>query len=280
MQTQIYTQTPKVRGAGSCRRMNIIRRAVEMLGAVQDFFGRARKFYYKVVLLGHRCGSCNGKLLMTAESQCLCQKCKLEHDPTVEFQRCSVCGGVPVLRVRRYYCGDCGSEVNSRFLFETLSFERDYFKAKMAQSRQRKKEQLQQVREMLAQSRSQALTLGAVDLDSVPGLLAALNGLTGGIDEKVLIEQKGKFDLSRYQTHIKAHLQDFPIDLRGIPALIDNARKDLIWRFIAAIFLEHEKAVHIQQEGQKLWVSYYVNRQGQDFSGEIEDINRVEGFAC
>ena len=260
--------------------MNIIQRAFEMAEAVQDFFGRAKGFYYKVVLLGHRCGNCNGKLSMTAESRCRCQSCKLEYDPTVAFQRCLACGGVPVLRVRRYYCGDCGSEANSKFLFETLPFERDYFKEKMAASRQRKKEKLEQVREMLAQSRSQTLTLGAVDLDSVPGLLAALNGLTGDIDEKVLIELKGKFDLDRYQEQIKAHLQDFPIDLRHIPAIIENTRKDLIWRFIAAIFLEHEKEIYIQQKNQTIWVSHYVNRQGQDFPGENEDINGVEGLAC
>jgi hypothetical protein len=260
--------------------MNIIRRAVEMFEAVQDFFGRARKFYYKVVLLGHRCGQCNGRLSMTAESRCRCQKCDLGFDPTVKFQRCSACEGVPVLRVRRYYCKGCGKEVISKFVFETLPFERDYFKEKMAQSRRRKKEQQDRVREMLAQSRSQTLALGAVDLDSVPGLLAALNGLSQDIDEGVLMELKGKFDLGRYQSHIKAHITDFPTDLRDIPAIIDNTRKDLIWRFIAAIFMEHEKEVQIQQEGQTLWVSQYVDRQGQGFSGEAEKINGIEGLTC
>ena len=150
----------------------------------------------------------------------------------------------------------------------------------MAESRQRQQEKLRQVREMLSQSRSEAIAYDAVDLDSVPGLIAALNSLTQGIDEKLLIELKGKFDLGRYQTHIKAHLQDFPIDLRQIPALIENTRKDLIWRFIAAIFLEHEKQVQIQQEGQTLWLSHYVNRQGQDFSDGIEETDGFEGLAC
>ena len=260
--------------------MNIIKRAFEMGEIVQNFFGSAKRFYYMVVLLGHRCSKCNGRLSMTSESRCRCKKCKLEFDPTVEFQRCSACGGVPILRVRRYYCNNCGKEITSRFVFETLPFQREYFKQKMAESRQRKREQLQQVREMLAKSRSDALAFGEVDLNSVPGLLMALNGLTQGIDEKVLLELKGKFDLGRYERHIKAHIQDFEIDLRQIPAIIENARKDLIWRFIAAIFLEHEREVQIRQDGQTIWVMRYVDRQRPDFSGKTEEINGIEGFAC
>ena len=280
LRQKIYTEAPKTGRTGVAGKMNIIQRAFEMAEAVQQFFGKARIFYYKVVLLGHRCGYCNGHLVMIAEGRCRCQKCKNEFDPTVQFQRCSACGGVPVLRVRRYYCTDCGNEVTSRFVFETLPFEKDYFRQKMAESRQRKQQLKEKVRQMLSQSRSQAVAYGSIDLDSIPGLVAALNGLTQGMDEKLLIELKGKFDLDRYQTHIKAHLQDFPIDLRGIPTLIENARKDLIWRFIAAIFLEHEKQVQLQQKNQTIWVSHYVNQQGQDFSDSIEEIDGVEGLAC
>jgi hypothetical protein len=260
--------------------MNIIKLAFEMFEAVQRFFNKAGKFYYMVVLLGRRCSKCNGRLSMVAESRCKCVKCGFEFDPTVEFQRCSACGGVPVLRVRRYYCENCGNEVTSKFVFETLPFEKEYFKQKMAESRLREKEKLQQVKEMLLQCRSQSIVAEAVDLDSVPGLLAALNSLTNGIDEQILIELKGKFELGRYQEHIKAHIQDFPIDLRGIPAIIENARKDLIWRFIAVIFLEHQRGVQIRQEGQTIWVSKYVDRQGQDFSDGIEEVDAFEGLAC
>lgn len=260
--------------------MNIIKRAFEMAEVVQNFFAKAKRFYYMVVLLGHRCCKCSGRLSMMAESRCLCQKCKLEFDPTVEFQRCCSCGGEPVLRVRRYYCRDCNEEVTSKFVFETLPFERQYFREKMAQSRKRKNEKLARVREMLSQSRSDSLTFGAVDLDSVPGLLAALNSLSQGIDEKMLIELKGKFDLDRYQSHIKAHIADFEIDLHHIPAIIENKRKDLIWRFIAAIFLEHECQIQIRQEDQTIWVRKNVDRQGQDFSDGIEEVNGIGGFVC
>ena len=275
LRSQIHPKEPKI-----SRTMNIIRRAFVMLEAVQHLFARAKRFYYMVVLLGHRCGGCNGRLLMTSESRCRCIRCNREFDPTVKFQRCPQCSGIPALRVRRYYCKNCGSEIVSKFVFETLPFEREYFKEKMAESRRRRQEKRQQVREMLAQSRSEALPLDAVDLDSVPGLVAALNSLSQGIDEQMLVELKGKFDLDRYQEHIKAHIEDLPIDLRGIPAIIEDARKDLIWRFIAVIFLEHEGEVEIRQEGQIIWVSKYADRQGQDVSGDIEEVNGIEGLAC
>ena len=261
--------------------MNIIKRAFKMLETVQHFFSKVKRFYYQVVLLGHRCVRCNGKLSMTAESRCGCQKCGLEFDPTVTFQKCLACGGAAMLRVRRYYCQDCGREVNSRFLFETLPFEREYFKQKMAQSRRRQKEKLRQVKEMLAQSRSQALALDAVDLDSIPGLLVALNGLAQGINQQTLIELKGRFDLSRYESHIKAHIQDYFVNLRGIPAMIENRRKDLIWRFIAVIFLAHGGVVDIFQEGNTIMVKKHeTNTEGCAIPGSLKPVDRLEGFAC
>ena len=261
--------------------MNIIQRAFEMAEAVGVFVGKARRFFYSVMLLAHRCPQCNGHLVMMAEGRCQCHRCQYDFDPTVAFQRCSQCGGKPDLKVRRYTCSQCSGDIQSLFLFDGQVYDNTYFKAKMAESRQRKQKLREKVRQMLAESRSEALSLeSAHDLDSIPGLVAALNSLSQGMDEQMLVDLKSRFDLSRYQTHIKAHLQDFPIDLRRIPAIIENTRKDLIWRFIAAIFLEHEKQVQIQQEGQTLWLSHYVNRQRQDFSDSVEDINGIEGLAC
>ena len=260
--------------------MNIIALAYEMAQSVEVFVQKAKRFFYSVMLMGYACPKCKGSLIMAAEGKCRCKTCNYEFNPTIEFQRCPECGGKPVLFIRRYHCQHCMTEIQSRFLFDGLVFNPEYFREKMAESRQCKKEKLHQVKEMLAQSRSQAIAFGAVDLDSVPGLLAALNSLTQGIDENVLLELKGKFDLSRYQSHIKAHIKDFEIDLREIPAIIENARKDLVWRFIAAIFLEHEQEIQIRQQGQTLWVRKYADRERPDFSGEIEEADGLEGLAC
>ena len=230
-----------------------------------------------VMLFGHRCPKCNNALTMAAEGMCKCNSCEFEFDPAVEFQRCSKCGGVPVLRVRRYYCENCGSEVISRFLFDTLPFEREYFKAKMAESRQRKREQRERVRKMLAESRSADLPLQIGDLNDMPGLVEALNDLTAGLNEDFEVQSREEFDLGYYEKHIQAHIQDFPIDLRDIPAIIENTRKDVIWRFIAVIFLAHAGIIDIWQNGRNIMVmKHETDTERQGVFGELEEADRIE----
>ena len=234
--------------------MNIVTLSFDMAAAVQQLFAKAKRFYYLVMLFGHRCPKCNGSLTMVAEGRCKCESCKYEFDPTIEFQRCSSCSGIPVLRVRRYQCRKCGSDIKSMFLFDGLVFDSRYFCRKMAESRKRKKQQRQRVQEMLAQCRSGPLALEAHDLNSVPGLIDALNGLTTGTEVSIPVELKGKFDLNRYQRHIKSYLDTEPTDLREIPPLITNLRLDLIWRFIAAIFLDHAGMINVYQQDRNIWV--------------------------
>ena len=258
--------------------MNIITLAFDMGKAVEAFIQKAKKFFYSVLLFGHRCLKCNGSLIMVSEGKCCCVSCGKEFDPTVAFQRCSECGDVPVLRVRRYECKNCGGDIQSRFLFDGLAFDAEYFRHKMIESRQRKTEQRERVRQMLAESRSADLPLGAVDLAGVPGLLDALNSLTVGLDNSFTIESRDEFDLKRYETHIQAHVQDFPIGLVEIPPLSDNPKKDLIWRFIAVIFLAHVGIIDVRQQGHDIMVNKHeTNRKRQDVLGELEEADGIGG---
>jgi hypothetical protein len=257
--------------------MNIRSLAFDMTKAVEVFMQKAKKFFYSVMLLGHRCPKCNGSLVMASEGKCRCASCGKEFDPTVAFQRCSECGGVPILRIRRYQCKNCGSDIQSKFLFDGLAFNADYFRNRMIESRQRKKEQRERVRQMLAESRSADLSLGTIDLTAVPGLIEALNRLTAGLDTAFEIGSRDEFDLKRYEKHIKAHNQDFSVSLRDIPPLSENLRKDLIWRFIAAIFLAHAGIVEIWQDGQDIMViKHETNRKRQDLLGEHEETDGIE----
>jgi hypothetical protein len=248
MQAKIHTEESE---AG---RMNIIRYAFRLDEAVECFVKKGKRFFYRVMLLGYACPKCNSSLEMIRDGQCKCEKCAHQFDPTVEFQRCSSCGGLPALRVRRYVCKQCGGDVTSRFLFEGLVFDRDYFRQRVAESRQRKKEQRDRVRMMLAESRSDSLMFEATDLDSVPGLVDVLNSLTEGLDESVKLELKSQFDLNRYQDHVNQCLTSEPMDLREIPPLIENLKIDLIWRFIAVIFLQHYGQIDIQQQQEEIMV--------------------------
>ena len=257
--------------------MNIIKLAFDMATAVQEFFGKAKRYYYMVMLLACRCQKCNSALTMVAEGMCRCNSCEFAFDPTVQFQRCSKCGGNPVLRVRRYYCEDCNSGVISKFLFDTLPFEREYFKAKMAESRQRKKELKERVKKMLAESRSADLPLQIADLNDMPGLVEALNGLTADLDTEFAVQTHDNFDLGRYERHIQAHIEDLAVNLLNIPPLSENARKDVIWRFIAVIFLAHAGTVDIWQDGQDIMViKHETDTEGQGVFGEFEETDRVE----
>jgi hypothetical protein len=255
--------------------MNIITLAFDMAAAVKNFMVRARRFYYIVMLFGCRCPKCNGSLTMIADGRCKCNVCRHQFDPTVSFQRCPDCGGTPVLRVKRYQCKSCGRQINSVFLFDGIIFDVGYFRKKMAESRRRKKELRQRVQEMLAECRSEPLTLDAPDLSSIPGLVDALSSLTGGLEVPVPPELKSKFDLDRYQAHVVSCLEAGPSTLRDIPPLIDDLRLDLVWRFIAVIFLEHAGSVHVRQQGQTIWVMKFDDREGQDIPGEIEE---TDGF--
>ena len=258
--------------------MNIIESAFEITAAVERFRIGVRKFFYKVMLMSHSCPECGGSLSMKDEGLCRCNSCGYEFDPTIAFQRCSECGGIPILRVRRYFCKGCGADVKSKYLFDGLVFDREYFAHKMQESRQRKEQQRQQVQEMLADNRSGPLKMEATDLNSVPGLVDALNSLTQDIDDPVALELKNRFDLRQYQDHISEHIDCEPIDIKDIPPIIEDLRLDLIWRFIATIFLEHYGQVDTQQEGQRIWVTKHDDRKRQGVFGGFTETDGFEGY--
>ena len=278
LRQEIHTEEPEAGRAARYADMDIIKLACDMADAVHKLLAKARMFFYSVMLFAYRCPKCNGSLSMTGESRCTCDSCGHEFDPTVQFERCTDCGGAAVLSVRRYVCAKCGKDIRSRFLFDGLVFEGEYFRQKMAESRQRKKEQRERVKQMLAESRSADLPLQHADLNAMPGLIDALNSLTAGLDTDLAIEVRDVFNLERYETHIQAHIRDFAVNLTDIPPLSENARKDLIWRFIAVIFLAHAGIVDLLQDGQNILVKKHeTDREGQGVPGEPEEADGVEG---
>jgi len=240
--------------------MNIIRWAFKLVSAAEKLVERARGLYYAVMLMGYACPQCRGRLGMIAEGRCRCEACGFSFDPTLLLQCCGACGGKLELRVRRYRCADCGADVASRFLFDGLVFDADYFRQKMTESRQRKRELRERVRKMLAESRSPALESVPADLEAIPGLTEALNGLIGGTTDPVRWQPGAGFDLKRYQSHVEAHILDFPIGLDEIPSLTEDTRKDLIWRFVAIIFMAHAGLVDVWQKGSTIWVMRHEAR--------------------
>ena len=258
--------------------INIIEAAFRLSDATKGFAGRVRQFYYEVMLSGHACECCGGLLEMVEEGKSRCAGCQVTLDPTIAFQRCPDCGGQANLRIRRYVCGDCGQDIRSRFLFDGLVFDAEYFRQKMAEHRVRKQELRERVSEMLAGTRSGAIEIGSVEAADHEGLFAALNAMTLEAFAGNLPEFRDRFDLSRYQTHIRAHVHSIPINLNQIPPLSENTRLDRIWRFIAIVFLAHAGHANIWQEGEHILViQRETDREGQAIHGELEEADGDEG---
>ncbi len=235
--------------------MDIVAMAHRLTASVATLVGRVRRLYYAVVLMGRTCPRCNRPIEMIAESRCRCASCGDTFDPTVEFQQCPDCGGRLKLVVRRHRCTQCGADVYSRFVFDTLPFDRQYFRERMTESRQRKRPQQEHLRRMVAEDRSESLPPLPVDLDSMPGLVEALDGLSVGPEIAALAPLCEGLDLRRYQTHVQAHVGPIEVCFDRIPRLEKDVRKDRIWRFVAIVFMAHAGLIEICQQGETLWLS-------------------------
>lgn len=258
-------------------KMDIIACAFELEAAVKKLCRRIRRFYYQVVLAGFDCPKCEGSLIMVADGLCICTGCGYEFDPTVEFQSCGHCGAKARLKVSRYFCSSCKHEITSKFLFDTRVYDRQYFAEKMAKSRRQKEEKRRELRRKIIQYRSNGIETEPADFSGMADLLAAIDGLTKGVKPDISVLKEDGFDLNRYERHIQAQIGDFEINLRDIPPLNENERKDLIWRFIAVIFLAHAGMVDIRQDGLDIMVTKNETYgKGQNIPGEIEEPDRFE----
>jgi hypothetical protein len=259
-------------------RAQIICQAFSLVDAVGRLAEQARWYYYQVTLSRHACPSCGGSLLMVGEGRCECQTCRDHFDPTIAFQVCQACGGRPALRIRRYQCDTCGEKIVSRFLFDGLVFDAEYFRQKMAEHRRQKAELRERVRQMLAGTRSVPVLMPAAELEGMPDLLNALAGLTSGNAVPFTAWSAKGFDLERYQAHVLAHIGPIPVDLAKIPPLSEDRRLDLVRRFLAILFMAQSGLIHIWQEGQTIWVKQHeTDREGRDVPGGTEEADGVEG---
>jgi hypothetical protein len=107
---------------------------------------------------------------------------------------------------------------------------------------------------MLAESRSAAVELAPAEAEGVAALQAALDALTDALKPSLPPPQRSAFDLRRYERHVEAHCRHGPLSLAEIPSLIEDARRDLVYRFIALMFLAHAGTVRVWQEGRDILV--------------------------
>ena len=257
---------------------DIIGLAFNLAGTVAGFVERAKRFFYDVMLSEHACPECGGVLAMVREGTCQCRSCGGQFDPTTAFQRCQTCGGKVVIKVRRYQCQECGTDVPSRFLFDGLVFDAEYFRQKMADHRQARADRRERVRQMLAESRSQALGLPAANLEDVPGLAEALNALSADAPSGLAAWLPNEFNLALYESHIQASIGAIPLRFDEIAPLGENRRLDRVRRFIAILFLAQAGLIDVWQVGQSIQVmKHETNGEGQGVLGDTEEADGVEG---
>jgi len=165
--------------------------------------------------------------------------------------------------------------VRSRFVFDARVYDAEYFRERMAQTRQRRAQQLESVSEVTIHERSDALPPVTAELDRVPGLIEALNGLVADplLATWLPLMAKG-FDLERYIAHIQKCLHEDETDFEDIAPLESHERLDRIWRFVAVIFMAHDGAIELRQSGMNVTViriGLDRERQGVLAKPEISD---------
>jgi len=154
--------------------------------------------------------------------------------------------------------------------------DREYFRQRMAEARQRRREErMRRVAEMLAARSGPVALDGPLQIDAIPGLTEALDSFVGlPIPAEVLVRfaHRSDFDLDRYQRHVLAHASRGVAGFEAISGLIEDARRDRVYRFIAVVFLAHARRVEVWQEGDRIWVRRRETyEQGQGVSGRAAE---------
>ncbi len=127
----------------------------------------------------------------------------------------------------------------------------------MKESRERKQQLRERMRKQLADSRSKELELEDYpQLENIAGLEQDLDRLIGaesGNDE-FAYDRSETFCMIDYRHAISALVNERGVLFSEIPVLHPSTSKDRVWRFITLIFMEHDREVHLRQEGDDIWV--------------------------
>jgi len=233
-----------------------------ILGQIDEFKEHAKAFYFEVVLSAHQCPKCNGGLHMTGISTCQCSVCGNEIDPTIHFQQSPCCGSPLIRKTYHYACSGCNRIVPSRFIFDEKIFDREYFREMMGESRIRAKKKREEVRRLLADSRSDVLTIyERLDLESVSGMLQDLDEFIQQSESshQYDFDIENNFSMDDYKNHILSVLTWNSILFSNITPLTDDCRRDRVRRFITLIFMQNDREVELIQDARDIWVQKVYN---------------------
>jgi hypothetical protein len=222
---------------------------------VARFKEQVKDFYFRLLLGKHECPKCGGGLVMIGPSQCSCS-CGNLFDPTLAFQQTTCCGARLVRKTFHYACSNCNQTVQSRFLFDERIFDAEYFREMMRESRTRAKRKREEVKRLLAGSRSDPLSfMEPPCLESIPGLSEALNSFIGAeMAGGGIYVPKSGFRMADYRSHILSLLGVGSRLFSDIAPLMEDSRRDKVWRFVTLIFMAQDREVELTQYGRDILV--------------------------
>ncbi|MDY6839474.1 MAG: hypothetical protein SWH78_16030 [Thermodesulfobacteriota bacterium] len=161
-------------------------------------------------------------------------------------------------RTFHYACSKCGRTVPSRFLFDERIFDKAYFRDMVRDSRARAKRKREEIKRLLAESRSGGLSLTEdPNLEAIPGLIDDLNDFVGPRSVQMLglaVNADGGFRMEDYRKHILSLLGPGEVCFSDITPLVDDNRLDRVWRFVSLIFMQNDNEVRVGQYGRDLLI--------------------------
>ena len=125
------------------------------------------------------------------------------------------------------------------------------------------------MRKQRRDSRSNELELDEYpQLENIPGLEHDLDRLIGDEmgNHEFAYDRSETFCMTDYRRAISTIVNKHAVLFSQIPVLYPSTPKDRIWRFITLIFMEHDREIHLRQEGDDIWVFK------RDFDEEIENL--------
>lgn len=211
---------------------------------------RVRSLFYAVMLFQKACPECGeSELCMVRDGLAVCTRCGAQIDPTITFQTCTECDSHLQLKVRHYWCPRCQRAVRSLYCIDTRVFDAAYFREKMQESRERIREKRERYKQTLHRAHADPILIQEpFTLDHSPGLEFDLNAIIASFVPSDLRDVVAiHFNLEVYRQHLTQLVSDNVVEFEGVSPLVKNRRLDRIFRFITAIFLEHEGILEIEQ---------------------------------
>jgi hypothetical protein len=146
-----------------------------------------------------------------------------------------------------------------------------YFVEKMREARRRKKERRERMLALIPRRQCweepEVLEAEGGEADTFLSTLLAETRDVPAATQIWLqwLAKRPEFDLKDAEEHLLRHVTTEGVDIRALPPLVENPKLDIIFKFVAAIFLRHAGLIHLDQpDPETIFVSRTTIRTATD----------------